>query len=263
MGVCADLDRSGPMNPPVRHRAVIVDDERLARRDLATQLAAFPEIEIVGQAATAAEAEQVLARLRPDVVFLDVQLPDVSGFDLLARLPAAPRIIFVTAHERYAVRAFKVNALDYLLKPVETAQLAEALRRLTPSPRTTPGRDSAPPFVLGDHCYAACGNFRGFVAIRTIRRVVAEGNYTAIHTTEGRQFEIKQSLQVWERRLPPESFARINRNEIVQVSLISRLMPAPSEGGYEIELTGETEPRRVSRRALVLLRERFSHLCDG
>src|SRR4051812_17069539 len=118
------------MNAPLRHRTVLVEDERLARRDLARHLSAFPSIEIVGEAATAAEAAAALTQLRPDLVFLDVQLPDKSGFDVLATLPLDSKVIFVTAFERYALRAFKVNALDYLLKPVEHERLAEALERL-------------------------------------------------------------------------------------------------------------------------------------
>lgn len=242
----------------IRHRAVIVDDERLARRDLATHLEDFPFVEVVGEAASAEEAERLLGQLNPDLVFLDIRLPDSSGFDLLERLPAAPRIIFVTAFETYAMRAFEVNAIDYLLKPVESFRLGEALRRLDAPAGIGRKSESSAPLVLADHYYAAVGNFRGFIAVRTIRRLVADGNYTVIHTTDGRRFEIKQSLQEWERRLPAEAFARINRNEIVKISLISRLMPATT-GGYQVELAGETEPLQVSRRALAGLRERLIH----
>lgn len=243
------------MTPPARYRTVLVEDERLARRDLARHLAAFPSIEIVGEAATAAEAAIMLTQLRPDLVFLDVQLPDKSGFDLLATLPLGPKIIFVTAFERYALRAFKINALDYLLKPVEHERLAEALQRL--EPKVEAAGEANTPLALDDRYYAAIGNFRGFIAVRTIRRLEGEGNYSVIHTTDGRRFEVKQSLQAWERRLPVENFVRISRNEIVQVALIARLMPAV-QNGYEIELTGEPEARPVSRRALALLRQRFS-----
>jgi two-component system LytT family response regulator len=232
-----------------------VEDERLARRDLARHLGAFPAIQIAGEAESAAQATALILRLKPDLVFLDVQLPDRSGFDLLATLPLGPKIIFVTAFERYALRAFKVNALDYLLKPVEYERLAEALQRLNPASAAP----TAAPEVLtmADRYYAAIGNFRGFIAVRTIRRLEGEGNYSVVHTTDGRSFEVKQSLQTWERRLPAESFARISRNEIVQMGLIARLMPGVHEG-YQLELTGEAAPRPVSRRAFAQLRLRFS-----
>lgn len=251
-----------------RRRAVIVDDERLARRDLAFELAAFPHVDVVGEAETVAEAVRVCETLAPELLFLDIELPDGTGFDVLMNLTSAkrpgdrsrdesktresPRVIFVTAHDRFAVRAFEVNALDYLLKPVERSRLAEALARLDERDRE---RD-LPPFEPTDHFCATDGAFRGFVAVRTIRRVSAQGNYTQIYTTDGRELQVKKSLHAWEGRLPPEQFARINRNDLVQIALITKLVPSIG-GRYAVHLAGEAEPLAVSRRSLMLLRERL------
>jgi two-component system LytT family response regulator len=240
-----------------RYRTILVEDERLARRDLARHLAAFPAVEIVGEAESAAGAETLVAQARPELIFLDVQLPDRSGFDLLSSLPVGLKVIFVTAFERYALRAFRVNALDYLLKPVEHERLAEALQRL--EPRSDLPAEAPPPLALQDRYYAAVGNFRGFIAVRTIRRLEGAGNYSVVHTTDGRNFQVKQSLHTWERRLPAEHFMRISRNEIVQLGLIARLMPGLQDG-FELELTGETVARAVSRPACAELRRRMTQL---
>jgi two-component system LytT family response regulator len=235
-------------------RALVVEDERLARRDLAAQLAGHPQVQVVGEADSVAQAVRLYEALAPNLLFLDIELPDGSGFDVLAKTREGTRAVFVTAHDRYAVRAFEVNALDYLLKPVEPARLRQALARLS-EPEIEP---TLPPLAPDDRFCATDGAFRGFVAVRSIRRVSVYGNYTQVYTTEGRELEVKQSLQVWERRLPAEQFARINRNDLVQIALVTRLLPASA--GYTLYLAGELEPRPVSRRALSLVRERLRGL---
>ena len=123
--------------------ALIVDDERLARQELRALLAVHPEVQVVGEAASVDEAARHLAREQPDVVFLDIQMPGESGFDLFARAPVSSRVVFVTAHDAHALRAFDVNALDYLLKPVVPARLAESIARLREQAAAAPGGRAA------------------------------------------------------------------------------------------------------------------------
>src|SRR5690349_11796570 len=111
-------------------KAIIIDDERLARNELRKLLQEFPEIEIIAEAANAAEGLERIENLSPDLVFLDIQMPGKTGFDLLAELDRAPNVIFTTAYDEYALKAFEVNALDYLLKPVEPKRLADAIQKL-------------------------------------------------------------------------------------------------------------------------------------
>ncbi|HEU4852081.1 MAG TPA: response regulator [Telluria sp.] len=124
-------------------RVLIVDDERLARSELRRLLAAHPEVQIAGEAANAIEARQLIEELAPDLVFLDVQMPGGTGFDLLASLDDAPPVVFTTAFDQYAIRAFDVSALDYLLKPIEPARLAHALKKLNREPE--PAREKLQP----------------------------------------------------------------------------------------------------------------------
>ncbi|HSN59830.1 MAG TPA: response regulator, partial [Ferruginibacter sp.] len=112
------------------HKAIIIDDERLARNELKKLLADFPEIEVIGEAANAAEGIERIESLSPDLIFLDIQMPGKTGFDMLMQLERAPHVIFTTAYDEYALKAFEVNALDYLMKPVEPKRLADALHKL-------------------------------------------------------------------------------------------------------------------------------------
>jgi two-component system LytT family response regulator len=116
-------------------KAVIVDDERLARKELSLLLSEYPNIEIVGEAASVSKAQDLIAKLNPDLIFLDIQMPGESGFDLINTISTSAQIIFVTAFDEYAIRAFEINALDYLLKPVNPSRLKEAISRLDSKPK--------------------------------------------------------------------------------------------------------------------------------
>ena len=125
-------------------RAIIIDDERLARNELKKLLMDFPEVEVIAEAANASEGIEKVESLQPDLIFLDIQMPGKTGFDMLAELDRAPHVIFTTAYDEYALKAFEVNALDYLLKPVEPKRLADALHKLAPGRRERePGRYNA------------------------------------------------------------------------------------------------------------------------
>ncbi len=227
-------------------RALVVDDERLARQELRRLLRAHPEVEVVGEAASAAEAQGQLEALSPDLLFLDVEMPGGSGFDLLARLEQVPRVIFTTAYDAHALKAFEVNALDYLLKPIAPARLAEALERAQPPPPASgPGR----PGRYLDQVFVRDGERCWFVKLSTVPLLESEGNYTRLHLP-GHQPLLGRSLAYLEERLDPSQFFRASRRHLLNLQAIVGMEPGP-EGrlvarlstGQEVELS-----RRQSQR---------------
>ena len=249
-------------------RAVLVDDEPLARRELAALLSAHPEVEIVGQAADADQAQVLLADLAaagtpPDVVFLDIQMPGRTGFDLLDSLEAAPDVVFVTAYDEHALRAFRVSALDYLLKPVDPDRLAEAVARVAaraagrPAPPTPTASGTLGP---ADRVFVKDGDRMHLVRLGSVRRFESAGNYTRLHFDgpDGRPVQplVLRSLSALEDRLDPAHFARASRAEIVGLAWIVGLDDAPS-GGLTARLDDGTAVE-FSRRRAAALRDRLS-----
>ena len=254
-------------------RAVLVDDERLARRELRTLLAAHPETEIVGEAEDADAAEALLARLRadgeaPDVLFLDVQMPGRSGFDLLDDLDAAPDVVFVTAYDEHALRAFRVSALDYLLKPVDPERLAEAVgrveRRRQPSESGRPAEpapaDGERTLRADDRVFVKDGEQMHLVRLGSVRLFESVGNYTQLHFDgpDGRAASplVHRSLSALEDRIDPALVARASRSQMVGLAHVVRLDDALN-GGLVARLTDGTTVE-FSRRRAQSLRDRLS-----
>ena len=213
-------------------RVLIVDDERLARNELRRMLEALAGVEIVGEARNAAEAVELIARLAPDLVMLDVQMPDCDGFELLERLDDAPAVIFTTAFDHYAVRAFEVSALDYLVKPIPADRLAAAIARAA-SRLSAPDRErlggERKIFVRdGERCW--------FVALADIVVMESEGNYTTLYFGAHRP-TLPRSLVALEQRLDPRMFFRANRRQIINLAHVSAIA-AISDGGLRVTLTG-------------------------
>lgn len=238
-------------------RAVLVDDERLARVELRRLLAAHDGVEVVGEAASAAAARELLARLRDDdtpadLLFLDVQMPGESGFELLERLEVVPpSVVFVTAYDAHALRAFEVSAVDYLVKPVAPARLAAALAKLPPPP-------TAPPAIrLGpdDRVFVKDGERVHFVRLGDVRLFESEGNYVRLYVGPHRPLVLR-TLNGLEERLDPAVFFRANRTHLVNLVRVVQLV---DEGGGQLRAeldAGETV--RLSRRQSRLFRERMS-----
>ncbi|MGH7937093.1 MAG: LytR/AlgR family response regulator transcription factor, partial [Bryobacteraceae bacterium] len=183
-------------------KALLIDDERLARSELRRLLRAHSDIEVIGEAANAAQAEEKIATLHPDLVFLDVQMPGRSGFELLADLPETPRVIFTTAYDQYALKAFDFGALDYLLKPIEPARLARALERLAEpaEKRGTEGETptfSESPLGESDQVFLKDGDRCWLARVSDIRLLESEGNYARVYFGENRPL-IPRSLQTLE-----------------------------------------------------------------
>lgn len=237
-------------------RAVIVDDERLAREELRRLLAAHPDIEIVAEGRDADEAEALLAEHRPDLLFLDIQMPGRSGLEMLESLEDVPLVIFTTAFEEYALRAFEVSALDYLLKPVAPQRLARALARARERAAVAPA-GPAPAARLGPlrQVFVREGERCWLVRLADIKLLQSEGNYTRIHFAAQRPL-VPRSLAALEARLDPEIFFRANRAAIVNLRWVAAVTPEV-DGGYALEL--REGPRvAVSRRQARRLREILS-----
>ncbi len=235
-------------------RAIIVDDERLARRELRSLLAEHPYIEIAGEAESAAQALELARAVEPDVIFLDIKMPGASGFDLVEQLDVPCRVIFVTAYDAYALRAFEVNALDYLLKPINPERLAAALARLTANdaaPAQTPRK-----LDYTDRLFLEMDERAQFLKLDRIVCLRAAGDYSELVTTDGKTSLILKSLKEWEERLPEKHFARIHRSTIVNLDYVERI-----EGwfnrSYRIYLRQLPEPLPVSRRYAAQLKQKF------
>jgi two-component system LytT family response regulator len=244
-------------------KTVLIDDERLARKELRHLLTAHPEIEIVGEAANVTEALRLIPSLSPKLVFLDIEMPVRNGFDLLSTLPAPhPYIIFVTAYDAFAVRAFQVNALDYLLKPVEPERLAEALARLGRKneradddySEKSPAHDPATPFQEEDRVFVREGDRCWFVPLKEIALLEAQGNHTRVHLQDERPL-LRRSLAAMEKRLPVTLFVRANRGQLVNRSYIEKMEPWFS-GGLKATLRNGTVVE-FSRRQAQEFRDRL------
>jgi len=221
-------------------RVLIVDDERLARAELRRLLGVHDEVEIVGEAASAAQAMQLCAQLQPDLLLLDVQMPGGSGFDLLAALDQTPEVIFCTAYDQYALQAFAVNALDYLQKPVQAARLAQALAR-------TGARVAALPVPAPRKVFIKDGERCWFVALDDIGLFESEGNYTRVHFGAEQPLMLR-SLNQLEEKLDPVQFFRANRRQIVSLAHVASVA-ANDHDGLTLQLAGGAVIEVSRRRA--------------
>ena len=242
-------------------KAIIIDDERLARTELRKLLQDFPEIEIVDEASNAEEGIQKIENHNPDLVFLDIQMPGKTGFDMLSELDHAPQVIFTTAYDEYALKAFEVNALDYLLKPVEPRRLADAVEKLRKisnggmTERT--GMHTEPTSILGenDQVFVKDGERCWFVKLSEVRLFESVGNYAKVFFGSNKQLILK-SLNALEERLDEKVFFRANRKHIVNLRMIEKIEPY-FNGGLLLELKGG-EKIEVSRRQTVKFKEMMS-----
>jgi two-component system, LytTR family, response regulator len=191
-----------------------------------------------------------------------VQMPGRGGFDLLALLPPpAPRVVFVTAHDAFALRAFEVNALDYLLKPVRPERLAEAVARLLAAPAPAPADDGddgddGRPLDVGDRLFLSVGGAPQFVVVSDLACLTAADDYCELHLRDGRSALVLGSLRAWEKRLPAQHFVRVHRSAIIQYAAVERLEPW-SNGGFRVHLAGAATPVVISRRYAAELRGRL------
>src|SRR5215472_3940073 len=241
-------------------KAIIVDDERLARAELKKLLQAYPDVDVIDEAANADEGVDKIENQNPDIIFLDIQMPGKTGFDLLSDLEKAPHVIFTTAYDEYALKAFEVNALDYLLKPVEPKRLADALQKLQVEEDKEPLSDhpiSINRSILNEHdqVFVKDGERCWFVKLSDIRLFESVGNYAKVYFGPNKPLILK-SLNALEERLDEKVFFRANRKHIVNLRLIEKIEPY-FNGGLLLEMKGG-EKIEVSRRQTVKFKEMMS-----
>ncbi len=233
-------------------RVLIVDDEPLARRGVSLRLSRFPDIEIVGECSDGKHAVESILELSPDLVFLDIQMPGMDGFDVLAALSAEilPAVIFLTAYEEHALRAFDVHALDYLLKPVDDERFAFAVgraRKLLDTATKTKLTDRILSMLeertkqYASHFIVRTGTRIQIVLVEDTEWIAAAGDYTELHTN-GRSHLLRESMNSLEKRLDPAGFLRIHRSRIVQSRCITELRSIEN-GEYLVKLSDGTEHR--------------------
>lgn len=240
-------------------KAIIIDDERLARLELRKLLQDYPEVEVIDEAVNAEDALAKIESLQPDLIFLDIQMPGKTGFDMLAELDKAPHVIFTTAHHEFALKAFEVNALDYLMKPVEPKRLADAIQKLlqTESREIRSETEFVNNSILSenDQVFVKDGERCWFVKLSDIRLFESVGNYAKVYFGPNKPLILK-SLNALEERLDEKVFFRANRKHIVNLRMIEKIEPY-FNGGLLLDLKGG-EKIEVSRRQTVRFKEMMS-----
>jgi len=241
-------------------RAIIIDDERLARNELRKLLVEHPEVEIVAEATNANEGIEKINELQPDLIFLDIQMPGKTGFDMLSEIDKAPAVIFTTAYDEFAIRAFEFNALDYLLKPVEPKRLSDALHKLDGNEDKDYGSHEPSQVNRGilsdnDQVFVKDGERCWFVRLSDIRLFESVGNYAKVYFSNNKPLILK-SLNALEERLDEKVFFRANRKHIVNLRMIEKVEPY-FNGGLLLEIKGG-EKIEVSRRQAVKFKEMMS-----
>lgn len=239
-------------------KALIIDDERLARKELNNLLKDHHEIEIIGEAVNADDAYEKIQNLNPDLLFLDIQMPGKTGFDLLEMLEIVPKVIFTTAYDEYALKAFEVNALDYLLKPIQPERLAESLTKLFQEK----GEERIPEFIepgrkLGanDQVFVKDGDKCWFVKLANVRMFESDGNYIKVYFGDFKPM-IHKSLNALDERLDERTFFRASRKHIINLHWVEKIEPW-FNGGLMVQLKGGGRIE-VSRRQSSKFKEMMS-----
>lgn len=237
------------------YKAIIIDDEYWARITLRDKVEDFPEIEVIGEAASVAEGVKLLGEITADILFLDIELTDGTGFDLLNQSEFNGKVIFVTAFDSYAIRAFEINALDYLLKPISENRLRDAIERIN---NTSIPADNEHSIELkaNDRLMVTHRSYIHFVKVSDIVLISASQDYTSLHTIENKEYLVNKTMNEWERRLPEESFCRIHRSYIINFDFIEKTFKL-SPNAANIFIKGFEEPFRVSRSYYHKLKERY------
>ncbi len=234
---------------------LIVDDEKLAREGLKSMLREFPEIEIVGEAANVDEALDMIDRLKPALLFLDIEMPEKNGFDLLEELIETPCVVFTTAYNEFAIKAFEVNALDYLLKPVQAQRLREAISKVKKELADSITDKERTRLDETDQVFIRDGEKCWFVKLTDIRMIESAGNYAKIFF-DTHQPLIHKTLNALDERLSGSMFFRANRQQIINLRYVDKIEPF-FNSGFLIYLKDGTKVE-VSRRQSVKFKEMMS-----
>ncbi len=242
-------------------RAIVIDDERLARKELITLLNQLESVEVVGEAVNVDDAKEKIDQLNPDVIFLDIQMPEKTGFELLEELDNVPHVIFTTAYDEYALKAFQVNALDYLLKPIEPKRLEEAISKLQskvdgyPKNEDSTSLSNQKKLTLDDQVFVKDGDRCWFVRLSNVRLFESDGNYIKVYFDNFKPM-IHKSLNALDERLDEKSFFRASRKHIINLGWVEGIEPW-FNGGLVVTLKGG-DRIEVSRRQAARFKEMMS-----
>lgn len=238
-------------------KALIVDDERLARKELMKLLEEHPSIEIVGEAMNAEEAIQMVNELNPDLLFLDIQMPGKTGFQLLEELDAVPFVVFTTAYDEFALKAFEVNALDYLLKPIQADRLSETVSKILDKEKSksTAARSADKKLGLNDQVFVKDGDRCWFVSLNNVRMFESDGNYIKVYFDNNRPM-IHKSLNALDEKLDERAFFRASRKHIINLSWVEGIEQW-FNGGLMVKLKGGDKVE-VSRRQAAKFKDMMS-----
>lgn len=236
-------------------KAIIIDDERLARMELKKLLVPFKEIEVVGEAVNEKDAIDKIGQLKPDLIFLDIQMPGKNGFELLEDLDVVPDVIFTTAYDEYALKAFEYNALDYLLKPIEQKRLEEAIRRVIEKKLLKEENQKNNLLKPDDQVFVKDGEHCWFVKLEDVRLFESEGNYVRIYFQDFKPL-ILRTLNYLDERLDRKTFFRASRKHIINLRWIDKIEPWLN-GGLLVFLKGGQKVE-ISRRQSAKFKEMLS-----
>jgi len=232
-------------------RVILVDDERLARLGIRQLLAAHPEVTVVGEAGRVASAAEIIREEKPDAIFLDIQMPGASGFDLLGQLKDAPKVVFVTAHTEHAARAFEVQAVDYLLKPVRPERLADAVKRLA---AVCAQAEQSVPYQAMDRICLRTPQRTMITRLSDVVAMEADGDFTRFHVAGESPLLVCRSLRTCEEEFPHPPFARLSRSLIVNLNKVTAV-EHPSRNEARLVLAGTGRIFALGRRALARLKK--------
>ncbi len=225
-------------------RAAIIDDESPAREVLRELLEVHPNVRVIGEADSVANATILCRDLKPNLLFLDVQMDDGEGFDLLPKIDSLPAIIFVTAFDRFAMRAFEVNAVDYLLKPVDSQRLAHTLQRIVRQPQSA----AAQVFGEDDRIHLRGDGKQRFTFLAEIAGIEALENYSIVRFVDGDSLTMRRSMTEWEEILPKKMFCRPHRSFIINVDAV-RTISRIGKDEVHVKIQGFSKPVQLGRRA--------------
>lgn len=234
-------------------KAIIIDDERLARVELRRLLSPYKEIEIVEEAVNAEDAVKKIYEHNPDVIFLDIQMPGKNGFELLEELDGVPFVIFTTAYDEYALKAFDYNAMDYLLKPIEPSRLEETVKKLLERYQKQKLKESNKDTLTeNDQVFVKDGERCWFVKLSNVKLLESEGNYVRLYFDEHKPL-ILRTLNYLDERLDSKTFFRANRKHIINLKWVDSIEPWLN-GGLLVKLKGG-QKIEVSRRQAIKFKE--------
>lgn len=237
-----------------QYKSLIIDDEELAREDLKALLKDFSQIEIIGEADNYDDGKQLIETLTPDLIFLDIQMPKHSGLELLNDVQTEAKVIFVTAYDDYAIKAFEVNAQDYLLKPVNKDRLALAIEHLGKD--TVLEESDMKKLSPDDNIFLMVNNSYHFIKISSIIKITSAGNYSEILTSANIKGFVLKTMREWELRLPENMFVRIHRYSIINLEFVNHIEEWFNYS-YQVHLKGIEKPLVMSRRFAAKLKDKM------